>query len=582
MEILLIFAFISGLVTIFAPCIWPLLPIILSSTTTGGRRKPLGITLGILLSFGLLTLTISYIVKIIPFDPEILRYIAVIVIGLLGFTLIVPKLSALPEGYVSRFSGKFGGLDRSQHPGLVSGFITGLALGVVWTPCAGPILATIATLAATQSVNLNVILVTATYIIGVGIPLFIFATLGKYIFTKSRVLTKYTGRIQQIFGVVMVVTAILIATNYDKVLQAKLLDFFPSYGNFLINLESSDNIKQELKNLKGTANGIEDMLGKPFEMPKNSSLPVLAKAPEIIGITNWLNSKPLKLSDLKGKVVLVDFWTYTCINCIRTLPHITSWYEKYKDKGFVVIGVHTPEFEFEKDTANVQNAVKQYKINYPVAQDNDFATWNNYSNQYWPAKYLIDKNGQIRYFHFGEGKYEETEKAIQELLKETGQTIDSQLSEMPDETPKIRFSPETYLGSNRMQYYYPGGNTGNVSKNFTLSDNIIYNSFGLGGNWEIEEESATAGKNAVLNYNFYANKVFLVMRPGTTKSRTVKVYLDGKPVNSSNAGSDVQNGIISIDSDRLYNLIDLKGNFGNHILKLEFGSGIEIFAFTFG
>ncbi|PIR80333.1 MAG: hypothetical protein COU25_00675, partial [Candidatus Levybacteria bacterium CG10_big_fil_rev_8_21_14_0_10_35_13] len=213
---------------------------------------------------------------------------------------------------------------------------------------------------------------------------------------------------------------------------------------------------------------------------------------------------------------------------------------------------------------------------------NDFATWNNYSNQYWPAKYLIDKNGQIRYFHFGEGKYEETEKAIQELLKETGQTIDSQLSEMPDETPKIRFSPETYLGSNRMQYYYPGGNTGNVSKNFTLSDNIIYNSFGLGGNWEIEEESATAGKNAVLNYNFYANKVFLVMRPGTTKSRTVKVYLDGKPVNSSNAGSDVQNGIISIDSDRLYNLIDLKGNFGNHILKLEFGSGIEIFAFTFG
>ena len=295
MEILLVFAFVSGLVTIFAPCIWPLLPIILSSTTTGGRRKPLGITLGILLSFGLLTLTISYIVKIIPFDPEILRYIAVIVIGLLGFTLIVPKLSALLEGYVSRFSGKFGGLDQSQHPGLVSGFITGLALGIVWTPCAGPILATIATLAATQSVNLNVILVTATYIIGVGIPLFIFATLGKYIFTKSRVLTKYTGRIQQIFGVVMVVTAILIATNYDKVLQAKLLDLFPSYGNFLINLESSDSIKKELKNLKGSANGTEDMFGKPFEMPKGSSLPVLTKAPEIIGISNWINSKSLSL-----------------------------------------------------------------------------------------------------------------------------------------------------------------------------------------------------------------------------------------------------------------------------------------------
>ena len=580
MTILLFFAFVSGLVTIFAPCIWPLLPIILSSSATGGHKKPLGITLGIIFSFGVLTLSISYIVRIIPFDPTILRYFAVFVIGFLGVILIVPRLSAKLEGLVSRFSGKIGTAGQAQKSGFWSGFITGSALGIVWTPCAGPILATIATLAATQSVDLNVVLVTVAYMTGVGIPLFIFATLGKYIFSKSRLLSKYTGAVQQIFGVIMVLSAVLIATNYDKVLQAKLLDAFPSYANFIYDLEGNNDVKKQLDQLRKKESGSFLPTGNVF----NASLPNLGEAPDFLNGTKWLNTDaPVSLSELKGKVVLVDFWTYTCINCIRTLPFITSWYEKYKDEGFVVIGVHTPEFEFEKQTKNVESAIKQYKIHYPVVQDNEFAIWGAYNNRYWPAKYLIDVNGLVRYTHFGEGEYDTTEKNIQTLLKEAGQDAQKPLSDMPDMTPKTSLSPETYLGSSRMEYYFPERHLNKGSKTFVLNEKIPQNTFSLGGGWTIDGEYAVTEKNAVLAYHFFADQVFLVVRPAKAGSSAVKVYLDGKAVTEKNAGKDVANGVLKIDSDRLYHLIDLRGNPGKHLLKLEFqNSGIEVFAFTFG
>jgi len=576
MGILLFFAFVSGFVTIFAPCIWPLLPIILSSTTTGGHKKPLGVTIGIMLSFGLLTLTISYVVKIIPFDPNILRLFAVFIIGFLGLTLVIPKLSGLLESYVSRLSGRLR-IGTSTSSGFSAGFVTGLALGIVWTPCAGPILATIATLAATQSVNLNIVLVTFFYILGVGIPLFIFATAGRVLFTKSRTLTKYTGRVQQIFGIIMILTAILIATNYDKILQAKLLDFFPSYSNFVTKLENNSNVKTQLDILKGKssmANTVEE----------NSLFNVDYDAPDFTGITKWLNPEQnFSITDLKGKVVLVDFWTYTCINCIRTLPFVTSWYDKYHDKGFVVVGIHTPEFEFEKNTDNVLGAIDQYKIHYPVGQDNNYSTWNNYNNQYWPAEYLIDANGKIRRTHFGEGEYDETEKAIQILLKEKGENVTTDLEKMKDETPHGSQSPETYIGSNRMQYYYPDGNLSAGKKTFTKTSDPVENSFSLFGEWNILGEYSLTGKNAALVYNFNAQKVFLVMSPGVNKSAQVKVFIDGELANDKNSGIDVKNGVVTVDRDRLYNLIDLHGKNENHILKLEFeNSETEVFAFTFG
>lgn len=591
MIILLFFAFVSGLITIFAPCIWPLLPIILSSTATGGHKKPLGITLGIMTSFALFTLTISYIIRIIPFDPNVLRLFAVVVIGFLGITLAVPKLSGLLEGYVSRLSGVFGATNQNRS-GFWGGYITGFSLGLVWTPCAGPILATIATLAATTSVNFQVVLVTVVYVLGVGIPLFLFATLGRVLFTKSRVLSQYTGRIQQVFGVIMILTALAIYTNYDRVLQTKLLDAIPAYSNFVTDLESNDTVKSELQKLKGDKEG-ESKNGALFEMFPDTQEQKLfntnTKAPEFTGITQWLNTeKPLTLKELKGKVILVDFWTYTCINCIRTLPYVTAWYDKYKDDGFVVVGMHTPEFAFEKDTKNVEQAIDQYKITYPVAQDNDFATWNAYSNQYWPAHYLIDKNGIVRRVHFGEGEYEETEKAIQALLKEAGKKVSEKTLDMPDQTPRERFSHETYLGSNRMEYLYPGGNKNSGIYTFSLEENIPRDMFGFGGEWEVAGEYAESIQKSVLEYNFYANKVFLVLKPGVNIPEgggNVKVFLDGKLVTKANAGTDVdvKDGMLRIKKANLYTLIDLKGKPGEHILRLEFEDpGIQAYAFTFG
>lgn len=577
MILLLGFSFLAGFVTILAPCIWPVLPIVLSSSIAGkGHQRPLGITLGVMLSFTVFTLSVSFLVKIFHLDPNIFRLIAVIIIGFLGFMMLIPTLAARFETLVSRLSNIFG-TTTNTGSGFIPGFITGLSLGVVWSPCAGPILATIATLAATGHVTIEVMFVTIAYVTGVGIPLFAFAYGGQQFITRARGINKFTGKIQQVFGAIMILAAIAIFTNYDKTLQLQLLNTFPQFSTVLNGFEQSDTVQLQLDQLKGKKSAPSFSTSGLF----NANTP----APEFTGIDKWLNTdKPLPLSALKGKVVLVDFWTYTCINCLRTLPHVTSWYDKYKDKGFVVIGVHTPEFQFEHDTKNVENAIKQFGIHYPVAQDNEYATWNAFANQYWPAEYLIDAKGNVRRTHFGEGEYDQTELAIQTLLKESGKKVDNTLDTMPDQSPTSRLSPETYLGVKRMEYYYPSGTTPSGKNSFILSNDPSEDSFSLGGEWTITDENAITGKNAVLNYNFTANKVFLVLRPGTAKSSAkVKVFLDDKPVDATNAGSDVKEERITIDSDRLYNLIDLKGHPGNHILRLEFQSpGIEAFAFTFG
>lgn len=549
MLVLILFAFISGLLTILAPCIWPLLPIILSATTTGGKYKPLGITLGILVSFTVFTLSLSYLVMMFHFDPDRLRLLAVVIISFLGVSLIVPRLSALVETLVSRFAARFGPIQ--ERTGFGGGLVTGMSLGVVWSPCAGPILATIATLAATQAVSSRVILVTLAYMAGTGIPLFIFATVGKNLLTRTRVLSPYLGRIQQVFGVVMVVTALAIWTNYDKVIQAKLLDVVPAYSNFLFKLEENVRIREELSRLRGGE--------ARKETPMKSFLPDLGPAPEIIGITNWLNSPPLTLASLKGKVVLIDFWTYTCINCIRTFPFVKGWYAGYKDQGLVVIGIHTPEFEFEKKTSNVAMALTLYQITYPVAQDNDYATWKNFKNSYWPAKYLIDKDGRLRLVHFGEGAYEEIEKAIQSLLAETGKPPPTGTLALTEETPKRAISPETYLGLARQERLVPA------------TEKLALHRWSVSGKWHFEEEFAEASPGAELTFRFSANKVFLVLSPPETGGE-IEVYLDGESVKT-----------LKLDEERLYELIDLGGNYGEHTLKLHFKSaGVKGFAFTFG
>ncbi len=579
MAILLLFAFLAGLVTILAPCIWPILPIVLSSSIASkGHKRPLGITLGVMLSFGFFTLALSYLVKIFHFDPDSIRIVAVIIIAFLGLAMIVPSLSRVMEGFISRLSGLFGQRSK-QGSGFGAGFLTGISLGVVWSPCAGPILAAIAALAATGKVTFEVVLVTAAYVVGAGIPLLIFAYGGQRVITRTRFLSAHLGRIQQGFGVIMVLTAVVIYSNYDKVIETRLLNAFPEFSTTLNGFESDSAVTHQLNALKGVTPA------KYVDPPQDGLFNADYKAPDFVGVTKWLNTDgPITMKSLRGKVVLVDFWTYTCINCIRTLPHVVAWYNKYKDKGFVVIGVHTPEFQFEHKTSNVLDAIKMYKIGYPVAQDNDYSTWNNYNNEYWPAEYLIDANGMVRRTHFGEGEYDKMEEAIQDLLRDAGQTVSSPLSNIPDTTPDGTLSPETYLGAYRMEYFYPTGTLNTGKREFALARKPDLNSFTLGGQWDIRQHEAVAGENAALEYHFYADKVFLVLRPGTAGvGAKVKVFLDGKPVDGRNAGTDVKDGVVTIDSARLYSLINLGGMKGNHVLRLQFETpGVEAFAFTFG
>ena len=306
--------------------------------------------------------------------------------------------------------------------------------------------------------------------------------------------------------------------------------------------------------------------------------------PEIGGIDSWINSTPLKISDLKGKVVVIDFWTYSCINCIRTLPYVTNWYDKYKDNGLVVIGMHSPEFSFEKQHDNVQKAVTDYKINYPVALDNDLTTWRNFNNQYWPATYFIDRDGKVRHTHFGEGQYVEDEKVIRQLLQENGTKLSTSAgTDSGNLAVRQDQSPETYLNYSR------GSNFAN-STEFIADQNIAYveknnllaNQWTLGGNWTIGTENSISESNdSTLKYNFSAKEVYLVM--GSDTPTTVSVKVNGKIVSDVKiAGSDVgMNGIVSVKDSKLYRLV-VSPDFINGELELQFSKGVKVNAFTFG
>jgi len=577
MLILLFFTFLAGFVTIMAPCIWPLLPIILSASSVSGKQRPLGFTLGIMTSFTLFTLSISYLEKAFHIDPNLFRIIAFIAIGLLGLSMMIPSLGMKLENFMNTILAPFRNRIKGKGTGFFAGYIMGFATGLVWAPCSGPILATVATLAATQEVTIKVVIVTLAYVFGLGIPLFLFSLAGAWCFNIIRRFTKYTARIQQAFGLVMIVAALFIYTNYDKVIQLKILGFFPSYDNFLTKFENNKQVSEQLAILQGRKET------KKIVEVSAEELPDLGEAPDFAGIAKWLNtSGPLTMQQLRGKVVLIDFWTYTCINCVRTLPHVTAWYEKYKNNNFVIIGVHTPEFAFEKETHNVESAIKQFKINYPVAQDNDYKTWRAFENQYWPAEYLIDTKGRIRKTHFGEGNYDEMEQAIRQLLEESGNPITMTASSLKDQTPHYDITPETYLGLVRMERFTSKVKAELGKQVFTSAQDIPQDHFTYEGAWDISEGSATATKGSMLEIRFRADKVFLVISP-FAKGDHVKLFIDNKTVDDSIAGTDVKNGQLIIDEERLYNLIDLKGKVESHVLRLEFeDEGISVYAFTFG
>lgn len=304
------------------------------------------------------------------------------------------------------------------------------------------------------------------------------------------------------------------------------------------------------------------------QTPKETSGPKfknLGQAPEFVGITKWLNSEPLTMTSLQGKVVLIDFWTYSCINCIRTLPYLTKWYQQYKDQGLVIIGVHTPEFAFEKVTSNVETALKRYNITYPVAQDNNYKTWSAFNNQFWPAHYLIDKKGDIVYTHFGEGEYENTEKAIRTLLGLEG---DAQIPQQ--EIQNQAGTSETYLGSARFNNFGGSEIPSNEEQIYAFPKKLANNKFAFEGKWKIEPEAAvhTQGFGRI-RFNFTASKVFMVAE--SSEPTTIKIFVDGK----------LQKGV-TISSSDLYSLYESEIG-GNHTMEVEFpNGGVRVFTFTFG
>jgi cytochrome c biogenesis protein CcdA/thiol-disulfide isomerase/thioredoxin len=591
MLLLILFAFIGGIITILSPCILPILPIVLSGSLTGGRKRPFGIITGFILSFTIFTLTLTTIVKATGLPSETLRYFAIAVVLLFGISLLIGQTQVLLEKLMSRFSPLTP--QASPESGFKGGILIGLSLGLVWTPCVGPILASIITLASTSSISGAAVAITFAYSLGTAIPMLAITIGGRQLLQKVPWLLTNSAKIQKGFGVVMVATAIGMFFNLDRQFQAYILNVFPEYGTGLTAIEDNELVQNELD--KFQEQQLESETGKDsaassfFKSIRDTTttLKDYGPAPEITKGTGWAQGEPTTLAALQGKVVLIDFWTYTCINCIRTFPYLKAWDEKYRDQGLEIIGVHSPEFEFEKKTSNVQEAIADFELKYRVVQDNDFGIWKDYSNRYWPAKYLIDTKGQVRYVHFGEGGYDDTEKAIQQLLSEISAVTVGDTVSIPVVKNQTK-TPEIYLGYWRHENFSSLETANNdIATSYNYPSLLRSNQWALDGDWLIAEKHAASADNSKLKIRFNAKNVNLVMKPTTQPESqltppTVQVLLDGAQISTADAGSDVENGVVQLDKDRLYDLVNMTKP-GDHELELIFSNGeVEVFAFTFG
>ncbi len=593
MFILILFSFLAGIVTILSPCILPILPLVLSSSLTGGKKRPFGVVVGFIFSFTFFTLSLAAIVRATGVDPDFIRSAAVVILLIFGLSLVIPKFQLMWEVLASKISklAPKGKKDEKDSGGFFGGFFVGLSLGLIWTPCVGPIMASVLTLAATSSVTLDAVLITLAYSFGTAIPMLFIIFGGRALLKKVPFLLKNAAKIQRVFGVIIILLAIAIHFNVDRKFQTYVLEKFPQYGSGLTALfEDSDSVKDELDRIQDEAFEDDE---KIMEFENSDPMkPVVSETGAVCDTEygwangfedggNWFNSEPLVLEELWGKVVLIDFWTYTCINCIRTLPFINAWHDKYADDGLVIVGVHSPEFEFEKKAENVAAAIQEYEIEYPVVQDNEFKIWRSYENRYWPAKYFIDKDGCVRSAHFGEGEYEESEKFIQELLEESGNEVDSDIVKI-DEYKGDSRTHETYLGFGRIENFASPEVIGkNFERVYTIPNELETDSFAYEGSWTLERERAISGPNAALELNFVAQELYLVMRTEKVGGAEVKVLIDGEIVDESIAGEDVDSNVVNVKEDRLYKLIKLE-DYENRQLRLEFDEGVEIFAFTFG
>ncbi len=588
MIVLLPFAFLSGIVTILSPCILPVLPLVLSGSV-GGKGRPFGVIAGFVASFSVFTLILSSLVQALNISPDALRVAAVVFVLFFGLVMLVRRLRHAFEMVASRMA-RSGSQGQSQSSGFVGGVLVGLSLGLIWTPCVGPIMASVISLAVTQSVDGGAVSIILAYSLGTSIPMLAIMLGGRRLVNRVPLLARSPDKVQRVFGVLMIVVAVSVGLGWDRTFQAAVLSIFPNYGSGLTGFESTTAVRDALSaRSESLSGGIMTSGSAPIKFepaPQDGQLADLGAAPELVTSGEWFNIDALgdvaqdgviTMDDLRGKVVLVDFWTYSCVNCIRTLPHLRSWYEAYGDDGFVIIGVHTPEFAFERGSDNVRRAIEELGVNWPVVLDNDYVQWRAYDNRYWPAHYFIDAVGQVRYFHFGEGEYDTSEKVIRALLEEAGRLSTDRALATPEMNLKSR-TAETYLGYGRALSLRSDVNPVNDEPVlYRPVERLGNGEWTLSGRWTITSEYIVPQNSGSLELSFRAQDVYLVIEP-TGRADRIEVHVDGKAVRDT---ADVRNGTLVPNGSRLYHLLH-QSESGSHVLRLDVRGELRLFAFTFG
>jgi cytochrome c biogenesis protein CcdA/thiol-disulfide isomerase/thioredoxin len=583
---LLVVAFLGGLITGLSPCIVPVLPMVVAGGSAGtSRARPFLIIGGLVVSFSLTELIGSSVLNALDLPQDLLFWLGIALLGTLAIGLMLPVIGELIERPFTR-------LGASRYADSGGGFVLGLSLGLVFVPCAGPVLTAISVAAAHHRVGASSLFVTLFYAAGASLPLLVFALIAQRAVTGWQKLRTHLPTIRRVAGAVLAVTTLAIAFNLLHTFQTDL----PGYTTALENhVESTNSVCKQLQHLSGEhANQFAEENAKlegkkvncsattsastvsaapaastPGNAAKASFLPKLGLAPDFTGIVSWFNTpgnQPLALSQLEGKVVLVDFWTYSCINCQRSLPHVEGWYKDYSKDGLVVVGVSTPEFAFEHVVSNVRSAAGNLGIHYPVAIDNDYGTWEAYGNNYWPAEYLIDPTGQVRAYDFGEGDYSTMESDIRSLLTANGVTSLPPRTDVADKTPTAETTPESYVGYQEVQYDVGTTIVHDKAIVYNAPTTVPVNTFAFNGTWTDHSQEATAGSDATIDLHFVANDVYLVM--GGTG--TVDVSFNGRSLST-----------IDVSGPKLYTLLS-----GSALqtgqLQLTFSSGVQAYDFTFG
>ena len=541
MLVLLLIGLIAGVATALSPCVLPVLPILLAGGAAG--RKPFRIIAGLVLSFSAFTIFATWLLGKLGLPQDLLRNLAIVLLFVMAAVLLVPQAALLVERGLASFS-------RLRPANAGGGFLLGVTLGLVFVPCAGPFLGAITAAAGREQFGGRTIAATLAYAIGAAVPMLVIAIGGRKASARIRA---HAETVRMASGVVIALVAFGLVFHADD----RLAKISAPWTTYLQNtFENSSSGKRELAKLRGGGEALTAAL------PVAGGLPDYGAAPALHADGDWINSKPLTIQQLRGKVVLVDFWTYSCINCLRTLPHLKAWDATYRRKGLVIIGVHTPEFAFEHVSSNVRAAVRRLGIAYPVMQDNRFKTWDNYANQYWPAEYLIDETGRVRHTHFGEGQYGETEQLIRRLLGARG----TRSTVLADMTPTGLLTPETYLGYQRLNDYVGTPVSPDIQASYRLPNDLPQNTVAYGGQWQVGPERATAIRDSHLALHFHAKNVYIVLGG----RGTVRASIGGRVVKT-----------IPVTAQRLYT-VRASQRTADETVDLAFTPGVQAYSFTFG